>query len=267
LIDWMTSEEPGARPSSARQALARLERAERIGAPTEVYEPTFERERRQAVTEPAVPPPYEPPTSSYARTGSNRSRWGAIAAIVGVIAALVIAALVLSNSGGDQEGNGRTAAARATNGKNGQSKSKQLGAGAGATAAATESSQATAAEAPEASEANQESEVAESSEPETAAPAEGGSESGASLNEEGYALIQAGEYEAAVPVLEEAVASYPEGSEELDYAYALFNLGHALRLSGRSEEAIPILERRLEIPDQTSTVEEELEAARAEAAG
>ena len=83
---------------------------------------------------------------------------------------------------------------------------------------------------------------------------------GAALNEQGYALIQAGEYDAAVPVLEEAVASFPEGTEDLDYAYALFNLGDALRLSGRPEEAIPVLERRLEIPNQTATVERELEA-------
>ena len=68
-----------------------------------------------------------------------------------------------------------------------------------------------------------------------------------------------------MPVLEDAVASFPEGSEDLAYAYALFNLGNALRLSGRPEEAIPVLEQRLEIPNQTGTVEAELEAARAEA--
>jgi tetratricopeptide (TPR) repeat protein len=85
------------------------------------------------------------------------------------------------------------------------------------------------------------------------------------LNEQGFALIQAGEYEAAVPVLEEAVAAYPEGSEDLDYAYALFNLGNALRLSGHPEEAIPVLEKRLEIPNQTGTVEAELQQAREEA--
>jgi tetratricopeptide (TPR) repeat protein len=88
---------------------------------------------------------------------------------------------------------------------------------------------------------------------------------GAELNEQGYAMVQAGEYEAAVPVLEEAVRSFPEGSEDLDYAYALFNLGNALRLSGRPEEAIPVLEQRLQIPNQTGTVQQELEAARAEA--
>ena len=88
---------------------------------------------------------------------------------------------------------------------------------------------------------------------------------GVALNEEGFALLQAADYEAAVPVLEEAVEAFPAGSEDLDYAYALFNLGSALRQSGRAEEAIPVLERRLEIPNQTATVEEELAAARAEA--
>lgn len=88
---------------------------------------------------------------------------------------------------------------------------------------------------------------------------------GAALNEEGFALIQAGEYEAAVPKLEEAVAAFPAGTEDLNYAYALFNLGNALRLSGRPEEAIPVLERRLEIPNQEGEVRKELETAIAEA--
>ena len=57
-----------------------------------------------------------------------------------------------------------------------------------------------------------------------------------------------------------------EGSGDITYAYALFNLGHALRMAGRPEEAIPILEERLQIPNQTGTVAAELELAR-EAAG
>ena len=88
---------------------------------------------------------------------------------------------------------------------------------------------------------------------------------GAELNEQGYALIQEGRADEAVPVLEEAVSSFPPGTEDLDYAYALFNLGSALRLSGRPEQAIPVLERRLAIPNQTEVVERELEAARADA--
>lgn len=261
LIDWMTSKDPGARPASARQALVRLERAEALGQPTEVYEPTFAREQREPEPEPAAPPPYKP-TSTYAKTSSNRSRWGAIAAILGVIAALVVAALVLSGGGEDPRGSGEATAAKA---KKGKAKKKQA-AGGGAAAPATESNQAAAAEAPAASEATPESKAAEPTAAVEAPPSsEGSSESGAALNEQGYGLIQAGEYEAAVPVLEEAVASFPEGSEDVNYAYALFNLGNALRLSGRPDEAIPVLEQRLEIPNQTSTVEAELEAARAEA--
>ena len=68
-------------------------------------------------------------------------------------------------------------------------------------------------------------------------------------------------------MLRRAVDSFPEGTGDLTYAYALYNLGQALRLAGRPEEAIPILEQRLEIPNQVPTVRRELAAARAEAAG
>jgi serine/threonine protein kinase len=270
LIEWMTSKEPGARPASARQALVRLERAEATGQPTQVYEPTFARSRPQPEPVAAAPPPREP-TPTYAKASSSRSRWGAVAGILGVIAALLVVAFVVLGGGGEQRGTGGGAtAAQAKKGKAEKGKAEKTksatatGAAAGTgAAAATESSEAAAAEAPGTSEGPDATES-----PETAAAPEtssGSSESGAALNEQGYSLIQAGEYDAAVPVLEEAVGSYPEGSEDLGYAYALFNLGNALRLSGQPDEAVPVLERRLEIPNQTSTVEEELEAARAEA--
>jgi len=248
LIEWMTSRDPGARPASAGQALARLERSDGVGEATQAFEPSFVRPR------PEAEPPPPPPPPAYTRTSSSRSRWGALAAILGVLAALAVVALVILD-GGDQKGGGRP---QATNANKARQAEKPA---AGAAAGATEAGEAAAAE-PE-SEPEPEPEVSEEARP----PELSGSdaEQGSSLNEQGYALIQAGEYEAAVPVLEEAVGSFPEGTEDLNYAYALFNLGHALRLSGRPEDAIPILERRLEIPDQTGTVEEELEAARAEA--
>ena len=90
---------------------------------------------------------------------------------------------------------------------------------------------------------------------------------GAALNEEGFALIGAGRYAEAVPVLERSLAAFPRGSEDIDHAYALFNLANALRLSGRPAAAIPLLERRLRIPDQTDAVLAELAAARAAAGG
>jgi tetratricopeptide (TPR) repeat protein len=88
---------------------------------------------------------------------------------------------------------------------------------------------------------------------------------GDSLNQEGFELIQAGRHEEAVPLLEEAVRAFPPDTDDLNYAYALFNLGNALRLSGRPEDAVPVLERRLEIPNQTDAVSRELEIARDEA--
>lgn len=102
-----------------------------------------------------------------------------------------------------------------------------------------------------------------SAEPAESAPAAEPAGDPVELNDRGYALMRAGDYEAAIPLLEQAVAAYPEGSQELTYAYALYNLGRSLRLAGRPEEAVPILERRLQIPNQTETVQRELEAARA----
>jgi tetratricopeptide (TPR) repeat protein len=101
----------------------------------------------------------------------------------------------------------------------------------------------------------------------TSPSAEGASLSanGASLNALGFELINQGRAAEAVPILRRAVDSFPEGTTDLNYAYALYNLGNALRLSGRPGEAIPILERRLQIPNQRSTVAAELARARAEA--
>ena len=77
--------------------------------------------------------------------------------------------------------------------------------------------------------------------------------------------MRAGNYDDAVPVLQEAVNSFPPDTQDLNYAYALFNLGQSLRLAGRPDEAIPVLEKRLQIPNQTKAVEAELKKAKKEA--
>lgn len=261
LIEWLASRDPRSRPASARQALTRLERADPVvDEPTQVFDPTFARRaEREPDPEPVVPPP--PP--AYSHGGSRGSRWGATAALLAFLAAVGVIALIALN-GGDGDGGSGKGGAKAAKVKRGEGSGSKGAAAAGPPAAASsgEAEEAAEPEATESAEATEapESETAVAPAPEGADPARG-----AALNEEGFALIQAGEYEAAVPVLEEAVNAFPEASEDVNYAYALFNLGNALRLSGRPEEAIPILERRLEIPNQTSTVEEELEAAEAEA--
>lgn len=87
---------------------------------------------------------------------------------------------------------------------------------------------------------------------------------GFELNDRGFALIDQGRYQQAIPILERAVAAL-DGSGDITYAYALYNLGNAMRLAGRPEEAIPILEARLEIPNQTEAVRRELQRARRDA--
>ncbi len=84
---------------------------------------------------------------------------------------------------------------------------------------------------------------------------------GAALNDQGFNLIENGEFEAAIPLLREAVAALEGSGDELTYNYALFNLGNALLRAGRVEEAIPLLEERLLFPNQTGEVEGALNEA------
>jgi eukaryotic-like serine/threonine-protein kinase len=241
LIGWLTEADPGGRPRSARQALAALDRVEPVFEPTtQAFEPE---------PEPAPDPVAAPPRAPVPHRGRRHGRWGAVAALVAFVVALLVVALVALGGGDDQKPARRGQEASGAKPQPQQQAQAQEQGQAQEPAPTTESTTA-------------ESTTAATPEP---APEASDPSGGSTLNEQGYELIQAGEYEAAVPVLEEAVDSFPEGTEELAYAYALFNLGNALRLSGRPEEAIPVLERRLEIPNQTATVEEELEAARAEA--
>jgi tetratricopeptide (TPR) repeat protein len=88
----------------------------------------------------------------------------------------------------------------------------------------------------------------------------------AALNDRGFALMQAGRYGEAIPLLQRAVDGACGPGAGLTCAYALYNLGHSLRLAGRPAEAVPILERRLQFADQRGVVQRELDLAR-QAAG
>jgi serine/threonine-protein kinase len=92
--------------------------------------------------------------------------------------------------------------------------------------------------------------------PTPTAPASSGADA---LETQGHQLMEAGNYQSAIPVLRQAVASATPNS--LTYAYALFDLGRSLRLAGDPRAAVPILYRRLQIPDQTSVVQSELTLA------
>jgi tetratricopeptide (TPR) repeat protein len=212
-----------------------------VGPPTEAFSPTFE---HPVADEPTMPIP-----TPHAGATSKRSRGGAAAALFVALAAVAAAVALLAGGGKDQDVRNPVAGAREGRGAD---RSPAV-APAGKDASNGEGVQA----APE-GEAAPTAVVAE--------PTGEDPELGAALNQEGFELIQAGRPEEAVAVLEAAVRAFPPGSDDdVDYAYALFNLGNALRLSGRAEQAIPVLERRLEIPNQTETVRRELDAARQEA--
>ena len=98
-------------------------------------------------------------------------------------------------------------------------------------------------------------------------PTKNAADSPATLNDQGFQLMNAGRYDDAIPVLQRAVAAFPADSTDLTYAYALYNLGRSLRLAGRAGEAIPILERRLQFANQRGVVKRELAAARRAAGG
>jgi eukaryotic-like serine/threonine-protein kinase len=85
------------------------------------------------------------------------------------------------------------------------------------------------------------------------------------LNNTGYSLILQGKPADAVTPLQRSVEAFrtQQRTSEIDYAYALYNLGNALRLSGRATEAIPYLEERLRISSyKRGIVKKELQTAR-----
>ena len=205
LVASLTSDDPGARPASAAEALEMLDEPAPDEPPTAAA-PTVPRRARTA-----------PPRGTRGPAVSRRAL-GALLAI-----ALLVGFVAIVSGGGDDPSEDAVRAVQGTG---------------------TPTEQQT----------------------ETASEQGGDPAEGARLNQEGFQLLQSGQAEAAVPVLERAVNEFPEGTSDINYAYALFNLGQALRLSGRPDEAIPILEQRLQFNNQRGEVQAELAKARQAAA-
>ncbi|MCI0445603.1 tetratricopeptide repeat protein [bacterium] len=84
---------------------------------------------------------------------------------------------------------------------------------------------------------------------------------GARLNLEGHALIKQGKYQEAVSTLHQAVETFPENTENIEYVFAQYNLAHSLRKVGKSEEAIPYLKRCIAYDSHNVMFQKELQAA------
>jgi len=205
----------------------------------------------------SVPPAREPsPAASLRESGIDptyvvmrkKSRWPFAALALAAALAGVVAVLALSSGGGSDDGSPSRAerTARDRGGQRQDAQRRERG--------------STGTDRQPGSDG-----AAREDRPPPAAPAPtGGSagESPAALNDRGFALMKAGRYSEAIPLLERAVAGFPENSTDLTYAYALYNLARSLRLAGRPDEAIPLLERRMRFANQREVVARELRAAR-----
>ena len=238
VLDRGMAKQPGDRWPSAAELVQRLDDAL---AP-----------RRQRRPTAAAPPPR---TRSTVRRGSGTGdsppprvtrsggpgRGAALAALIGVLAAAIIALVLLTGDGGND---GQRSGSRATPTPTAKAES---------TATATPTETATAEETPAPAEATP---VPAGSEP-------AGDDPGP-LQLKAYQLNQAGRPEEALPYAKKAVDLCGESTNVSPCGYALFEYGKALRLTGKPQEAIPVLEQRLQrFPDdQRKTVEKELRAAR-----
>jgi serine/threonine-protein kinase len=251
--------EPDDRQASAGELARELTEALRD-------EPRTAPTRRFTPRSPVIPPPPPPPTRGDSTAGAKppstaapvRSRQrgrrpGGLIALALVFIALAIAAAAGAVlSGGNDKGSSPAAdSTPRTPAKKGNAKKKQ------------EPKKEPKAEQPAAPSPTPAPAPAQE---EQQQPAADGT-SGADLNAQGFDLMNQGRYDEAIPILQRAVDSFPSGTTDLNYAYALFNLGKSLRLAGRPDDAIPILEQRLKIPNQTETVRQELELAKQQAKG
>jgi len=88
------------------------------------------------------------------------------------------------------------------------------------------------------------------------------------LNDEGFALIQRGQYQAALPLLEEAVRNLGGQTTDPYDGYANYNLGVDLMKLGRCADALPYLNTAKQIePDRPEVADALKIAARCASGG
>jgi hypothetical protein len=92
------------------------------------------------------------------------------------------------------------------------------------------------------------------------------SQSGASLNEAGFAKMQAGDYQGALPLLEQAVARL-QGTDSLAEAYADFNLASTRLRLGRCDGVKDLLKNSRRIQGNRSEIDAALAQEKAQCHG
>jgi serine/threonine-protein kinase len=188
-----------------------------------------------------APPPAAPPRA-VGRPGPpgppGRSRWPLVALVLGLAAAAAAGAVIAAvmTSGGSDKGSTPPPQPRAS-----VKTVTAQGTTVLRTVTTTPPAQATTSAPPPPTTTQASS---------TPAPTGG---NGHALNDQGYSKMRAGDYNGALPLLQQAVSALQGSGPSDPYeAYANYNLGYSLLKLGRCSEAVPYLQRaqRLE-PDRS----------------
>ncbi len=239
------AKDPARRPPTAADLLDALEDAidgeiEPAGPPT-------------AVTAPVGSPPARPTTGSLrAAAPAPRRRWPGLAALAAL--AVVAGAAVAIAFGTGRDGSGATTSSKDSS--------------APAKSASKPDSQATQTQQSPGTQAQTQTQQSQTQQTQPPPSPTAASDDAVALNNQGFALIGQGKATDAVTPLQRSVDAFRAQNRKADinYAYALYNLGNALRLSGRPAEAIPYLQERLQISNyKRGVVKKELETARKQA--
>jgi serine/threonine protein kinase len=244
------AKDPGERPATATELVDTIEGAltEQVKAeptrPIPIVEPTA-----PTVRDPAPPPPPPPPpppkrlrpsapAPAPVAAAQRPVRKPPIPILVAILVVAAVIALVFALAGGNDDPNRTADSSRTT----------------------------TSASAQEGESGQSSDEQGQSAPPAQAPPpaaASASSEDPVALNQRGFRLIGAGDYAAAVEPLRASVEGFRSAgrTDELDYAYALYNYGVALNRSGNPEAAVDVLRERLKYNNQRGTVQKELNDA------
>jgi tetratricopeptide (TPR) repeat protein/predicted Ser/Thr protein kinase len=265
-LEQAMSFDPGARQSTAGEFARELARALGSDAHERSTDPIaalggrrFERERQRAPRTPPPGPRTPPRPPQPPRPVHSRRRFPVAAVLVVLLCAgLAFGVGVLLFGGGGDSGTQQSADAKSAAQRKAERRARRA-----ERAQQTNGQQTTTGAQTPASPAQPSTTGAYT------VPQPSGSDpgAGAKLQARGHSLIDQGDPAGAIPVLEQSIQQFPPGTNDLNYAYALYDLGHALRLAGRPADAIPVLERRLTIDNQRGAVQTELDAARAAARG
>ena len=270
LLERAMAPDPRRRPSTAGELGNGLRRALEEGAQRTAATRRLDLQAAPSAPAPSppaaadpVPGPLLSPTTTTPRRRGGRSHLVALGLAAVLIALAVAVIAIAAGSGdGDDSSSGQGGSQGADRAQGGEPKRDTREREETPEPAAPQAEQPAPQQEPaQPAPAPEEDDQEQDEEP----PADSGPADGARLNDQGFQLMSESRYDEAIPVLQRAVDSFPAGTTDLNYAYALFNLGQALRLAGRPEEAIPILEQRLQIPNQTGIVRRELALARRDA--